>query len=149
MVNKIGIQKIKVIRNVYWLRCQSTVYHFKPLLCDTGLTGLSYLALFSNITHPELVRCKGQRFIRFNFWYEQRFTKTRTTTRVRASKWGTAYASASKRGKCVSTQMQPQKSRLLIAQDTQQKLGVAFPYLELKNYLFCLGNGCRHCKATT
>ena len=40
---------------------------------------------------------------------EQRFTKSGTTKRVRASKWGTAGASPSKRGKCLSTQMQSQK----------------------------------------
>ena len=45
----------------------------------------------------------------------------------------TTYTNASKRGKCVSTQMQSQISRLLTAQDTQQKLGVAFSYLE-RNY---------------
>ena len=40
---------------------------------------------------------------------KQRFTKSGTTKRVRASKCGTTGASPSKRGKCLSTQMQSQK----------------------------------------
>ena len=40
---------------------------------------------------------------------KQRFTKSGTTKRVRASKWGTAGAIPSKRRKCLSTQMQSQK----------------------------------------
>ena len=41
---------------------------------------------------------------------EKLFTTTGTTTRVRVSKWSTTYSSASKRSKCVSTQlMQSQK----------------------------------------
>ena len=72
---------------------------------------------------------------RWTTLYEDRNAWSRITTWVRASKWGTTYGSASKRGNCVSTQMQSQKkSSLLIAQDTQQKLRVAFSYLEC-NYV--------------
>ena len=46
---------------------------------------------------------------RWTTLYEDRKAWSRITTWVRALKWGTTYGSASKRGKCVSTQMQPQK----------------------------------------
>ena len=44
---------LKVIwKLVYWLGCQSVAHHFKPLLCDTRLTWLAYLALFSRYNAP-------------------------------------------------------------------------------------------------
>ena len=47
---------------VYWLRCQSVAYHFKPLLCDTRLTRLAYLALFSRYNTPGISEMKRPMF---------------------------------------------------------------------------------------
>ena len=85
-----------------------------------------------------------------NFLKDERFTKTeyqtsanlwkmnaedkRITTWVSASKWGKTEASASKRGKCVSTSQKNLPYQLHRtpnnAQNSQQKLGVASSYLE-------------------
>ena len=54
---------LKVIwKLVYWLGCQSVAYHFKPLLCDTRLTRLSYLALFSRYNAPAISEMKRPMF---------------------------------------------------------------------------------------
>ena len=73
--------------------------------------------------------------------FERWTSRTHESPWVSASKWGKTEASVSKRGKCVSTQMQSQDPRLLIAQEpnnaqnAQQKLGVAFSYLERQKQL--------------
>ena len=40
------------------MRCQSAAYHFKPLLCDTELTRLTYLALFFKYNAPGISATK-------------------------------------------------------------------------------------------
>ena len=68
-----------------------------------------------------------------NLW-KMNAEDTRITTWVSTLKWGKTKASASKRGKCVSTMMKiSKKPPLLIAQDTQHKLRVAFEVRERNN----------------
>ena len=68
MVNKTGqklrYRKLKVIWKVYWLRCQSVVYHFKPLLRETKLTLLTTLVLFSKYNAPGISEMRRSTFHR-------------------------------------------------------------------------------------
>ena len=67
---KIGLQKIKVIWKVHWLRCPSvSCMTFKPLLHDTALAQLTYPPLVFKYNSPRISEMTLVNVSPFNFWY--------------------------------------------------------------------------------
>ena len=114
-------KSLRGVDNKIFTIYNAELYNSVKLLCGTTAAELNNLVWVAGVAHifqrqwrtmlKNRVEGLIQSKLTANFWKMNAFKDSANTERwVSGSKWGKTYASAPKREKCVSTQMQSQKT---------------------------------------